>query len=946
MGKNIYNLINWFFRKPRASGLIVFISLSLIFSYIAFQQYKIDKENRRVEMTNTLHAITQNIDQTLKNCYTTTLTLALTIDSNGIPKDFDVIGRKLLASNSSINAVQMVPNGIIKYTYPLAGNEKATGLDILKSDYLQEEALKSIETQKMYFAGPFELKQGGQGIVGRLPVYIKDKFWGFSAVIIKMDRLLETSGINAINSQNFSFQLSKINPKTEEEVFFLQQSVPFKKDNYVSSFVPDGDWNLYILDKKANMLFYRFLLKIALGVLLALTFTFFIILLLKKPEQLEQLVKEQANKLVSSELRFKTIFEQAALGIANVDGATGKFIEINDKFCKIVGYTESEMKEKSFQEITHPDDLPKDLELLEKVNKRIIKQYSLEKRYFDSEGKIVWVNLTVTPLLIDNDSNTFTLISIVEDITLKKETEELIKKSENHFKSLFEDSPLPLREENFSQVKKYLKNLELLGKDVDFVNNYLEKNKKVVEEAYALIRLNNVNQACLNLYQVKTIQELISYKPALFNKRAFTDFKNQLIAITQNKKQFVLDTIIKNAQGELRYIDLRWNVIRGYEDSLNRIIVSTEDITDRKSNEQIILNSQQRIASLINTIDGIVWECDAMTFEFTFISKKVEHILGYTAEEWLSEKDFWKNHIHEEDRATVINFCSEQTKNNLDHDFEYRMIAKDGSVVWLRDIINVVSENNNVVSLRGIMINITKNKEIEKDLHNSFNLVSEQNKRLLNFSYIVSHNLRSHTSNITSLIGLIEVTEDEKEKEEMLGMLKTVSDSLNETMVNLNEVVNIQTNISLTIEKINLLDYIEATLQLLAPLIKEKKVSVIHEISPHIEVNYNSAYMESILYNILSNAIRYSHPDRKPTITIRYYLENEFKIIEISDNGIGIDLVKNKDKIFGMYKTFSHYTDSKGIGLFITKNQVEAMGGNITVDSELDKGTTFKIYIL
>ena len=491
-----------------------------------------------------------------------------------------------------------------------------------------------------------------------------------------------------------------------------------------------------------------------------------------------------------------------------------------------------------------------------------------------------------------------------------------------------------------------MQNLELLDKDVDFVNSYLETNKKVVEEAYALIRLNNVNQACLNLYEVNTIQELISYKPSLFNKRAFTDFKNQLIAITQNKKQFVLDTIIKNAHGELRYIDLRWNVIRGYEDSLNRIIVSTEDITDRKSNEQIILNSQQRIASLINTIDGIVWECDARNFEFTFISKKVEHILGYTAEEWLSEKDFWKNHIHEEDRATVIHFCSEQTKNNLDHDFEYRMIAKDGSVVWLRDIINVVSENNNVVSLRGIMINITKNKEIEKDLHNSFNLVSEQNKRLLNFSYIVSHNLRSHTSNITSLIGLIEVTEDEKEKEEMLGMLKTVSDSLNETMVNLNEVVNIQTNISLTIEKINLLDYIDATLQLLAPLIKEKKVSVIHEISPHIEVNYNSAYMESILYNILSNAIRYSHPDRKPTITIRYYLENEFKIIEISDNGIGIDLVKNKDKIFGMYKTFSKYTDSKGIGLFITKNQVEAMGGTITVDSTLDKGTTFKIYIL
>jgi signal transduction histidine kinase len=112
-----------------------------------------------------------------------------------------------------------------------------------------------------------------------------------------------------------------------------------------------------------------------------------------------------------------------------------------------------------------------------------------------------------------------------------------------------------------------------------------------------------------------------------------------------------------------------------------------------------------------------------------------------------------------------------------------------------------------------------------------------------------------------------------------------------------------------------------------------------------IMVNYNPAYLESILYNIISNSIRYRHPDRKPTIVIKWFMENKMNVLQISDNGVGIDLVKNADKIFGMYKTFSTNSDSKGIGLFITKNQINAMGGNITVESEPNVGTTFKIYI-
>ena len=112
-----------------------------------------------------------------------------------------------------------------------------------------------------------------------------------------------------------------------------------------------------------------------------------------------------------------------------------------------------------------------------------------------------------------------------------------------------------------------------------------------------------------------------------------------------------------------------------------------------------------------------------------------------------------------------------------------------------------------------------------------------------------------------------------------------------------------------------------------------------------VMVNYNPAYLESILYNIISNSIRYRHPERKPVILIKWITENNMNVLQISDNGVGIDLAKNADKIFGMYKTFTNNSDSKGIGLFITKNQIDAMGGNITVESEPNIGTTFKIYI-
>ena len=127
----------------------------------------------------------------------------------------------------------------------------------------------------------------------------------------------------------------------------------------------------------------------------------------------------------------------------------------------------------------------------------------------------------------------------------------------------------------------------------------------------------------------------------------------------------------------------------------------------------------------------------------------------------------------------------------------------------------------------------------------------------------------------------------------------------------------------------------------ISALLQEKNVKYNFEIPEDLNITAVPAYLESILLNLLTNSIKYSSPNRRPEINITTIIKNENIILNFSDNGQGIDLIRHGEKLFGMYKTFHEHEDAKGIGLFITKNQIEAMNGSIKVISEVDKGTTF-----
>ena len=931
--------------RPKATSFLVGILLFILSVIFVNLRYNYTKQQHELEMSTLLNSVHKNLEQTLKSTYNSNLAIAMTINDQGQAEDFDKVAADVSRLNPIIDIIELVPNGVIKYIYPLEPNVSVLNYNIFEKPEVAYEAQQAIEKKSVYFAGPFELKQGGLAVAGRYPVYIKDKFWGFSAVLIRFENLIEASGVYANNNPDFHFQFSKVNPKTKKEVFFLNEPTDFKDRIYKKVFLSDGDWNLYVIDKKnANYYFHDLFIYALICLLACLILPYFIYIILKKPQELEVLNTLQAQKILNSEAKFQAIFNKTSIAIAQIKNESQTFIEVNLQFCTLVARSPEKLIDTTFTTLIHPEDTVVFKDYLQTIKNTPTENKSITLRIENHQKEYIWVRIVASPLM-EETKNSHTTILAIEDISLRKIAEEKLIQSEIQYKSLFQESPIALWEEDGSEVKLYFEQLGLMYKSGDYVRQFLKENKLVLFDIISKIKVININHECLKLYKATTKKELIhNFKESM--KHSPTDaIIEMLVDISQGAKKGRTEAKTIFPDGRKLVLALTWNIVAGYEDTFGRFIISAEDITTQVMAQKLIVASEQKMQSLINSIDGIVWECDAKTYLFNFVSAQAKTILGYEIDEWLNDPQFWSDKIHPEDREWVVNFCKENVKIRNHFSFEYRMIAKNGTIVWLRDIVNVDRQDYDTTLLKGIMIDITLIKENESALNRSLEMVTEQNKRLLNFSYIVSHNLRSHTSNIQSLSILIKESDDLDEQHQLIQLIGTVSNDLNETISNLNEVINIQNNVNLNVQPLNLLDYVLKTLDILSEDIRKKDIKILGTIPPDTTIEYNRAYLQSILINVISNAVRYSKTSYENRfIKFNFYTEKSFSILEIEDNGIGINMLRHKDKVFGLYKTFSNNKDAKGIGLFITKNQIEAMGGKIEIESQLNKGTLIRIF--
>ncbi|HLO71601.1 MAG TPA: PAS domain-containing sensor histidine kinase, partial [Flavipsychrobacter sp.] len=335
-----------------------------------------------------------------------------------------------------------------------------------------------------------------------------------------------------------------------------------------------------------------------------------------------------------------------------------------------------------------------------------------------------------------------------------------------------------------------------------------------------------------------------------------------------------------------------------------------------------------------------------------------ENLLGYSREEMVHLKTPQIIHLAEEMEVrgkelseklgkTVQHFdvFTELAKVQQYETREWTYVRKDGTKFPVQLTVTAVREKDEIVGYLGIAADISEIKRVEREIKSLLDVTNAQNERLRNFAHIVSHNLRSHSGNISILLDLFLQENEEKAEDELLKNLLQSANNLRDTIVHLNEVVVMNNSVDENLKPIHLRSVVDAAIQNVRAIAQDKNVRIENNVDAALYVEGVDAYMDSIVLNFLTNGIKYKSAERDAYVRVQAVVKDGYAELEFADNGIGMDLKRIKHKLFGMYKTFHGNSDARGIGLFITKNQVEAMGGRIDVESEENKGTSFKVYL-
>lgn len=314
-----------------------------------------------------------------------------------------------------------------------------------------------------------------------------------------------------------------------------------------------------------------------------------------------------------------------------------------------------------------------------------------------------------------------------------------------------------------------------------------------------------------------------------------------------------------------------------------------------------------------------------------------QDINDYTGKTLKETMDWgWTPVLHPDDLDNCIKIWAESIKTGKPYEVEYRFKrASDGLYKWhLGRAFPMKNEQGEITKWFGFCTDID---EYKRGLYLQNTII-----QLEDFNQIVAHNLRGPAGSIQMILSMISESPSENERVELFNMLKQSSITLNETLEELMKILEVRNNKNLLYDKCDLNEVVNKIEGMLKGQIISKH-AIISINFETVSIEFPKIYLESIFYNIISNSLKYCKPDTPPEILITSNLIHGKVILTFKDNGLGIDLKKHGEDMFKLNKVFHHGFDSKGVGLFMTKTQIETFGGQITVESEPNVGTKFII---
>ncbi|MFX1505966.1 MAG: PAS domain S-box protein [Promethearchaeota archaeon] len=632
--------------------------------------------------------------------------------------------------------------------------------------------------------------------------------------------------------------------------------------------------------------------------------------------------KEAEEKLRKSEEEYRSLFENIPIGLYR-STPDHKYLATNPTFVKQVGLS-------SFEELISldPDQLANRLNydrnrFLDEINiKGEVR--GLESELKQSDGTSIFIRENARAIR-DSNGTILCYEGSVEDITDRVLAEEALRESEKRFRTLFDESPISLWEEDGSRIKQYIENLRLRG--IEDFRQYFDTHPEEVIKVSNLVKVLDVNNATLMMYKAHQKEDLLKNISVVFGEDSFLAFKEMIIALADGRRVFEIDSINKTLTGEEIQVLLRLTVVPGFESSLSRVIISILDITDRVEMEKALRESEERLRAFM----------DSATDSFLLLDSDLNII-----EANQNMATGWKFNKHELIGRNIVDL---RERAIFDSPVEYTErftqlldVIKTGSLYDEEFTILHPIHGKRYTSVRAFKVgtglgiisrDITQQKEAEL-------VRRELEQRRENFIYMASHELRTPLTVISGYCDFLDKHDqfiDHDRRDKIISVMKSNVHRLERLTEDVAQVAQIEKEqFQVSKKEFDLCNFLHENLdqytQLLGNQFKFQKCN-----TKSIIINADPDRIQQVLENVISNAIKHTSKDKREII-VKVELQDNSVQIFITDNGAGI-ASEHLDSIFDQFTSFQteYAAGGTGIGLYLSRKIIEAHGGTITAQS-------------
>ncbi len=552
---------------------------------------------------------------------------------------------------------------------------------------------------------------------------------------------------------------------------------------------------------------------------------------------------------------------------------------------------------------------PEDVERVKKASDTWIKsktpRFEIEYRFLCADNTYKYVHDRAFQVLDDNN-NIIRLIGAMQDITERKLAEAKYYESELRFKKIFEADP---------------------------------ECVKIVDSKGSLLEMNKTG---LDMLEINSIEDANQF--GLFNFIS-PKFRDDYIALYQKVmegKDAYLEYEAVGLRGTKRWMETNAVPIKNINGAVDMMLSVTHDITERKKEEHHL----KLLESVITNTNDSVMITEAEPFDepgprIVYVNDAFTRMTGYTFEEVLGKSPrFLQGAKTDRDELKRLSTAMRKWETYETTIVNYK---KNGEEYWVNFSVKPVADDTGwYTHWIAVERDVTQQKHNEQERDQMVYELSQNIKDLKHFSYVTSHNLRAPIANLLGLTSLIDQYKvSSKSLKQILDGIKQSALMFDDTVKDLTQVLVIKDQTNIVKEVVYFVSVIENVLKQLSISLNDNDIKINYNFQNAPKIIFTNSYLESILLNLFTNSIKYKSHKRKLKIDISTLKKDNYIELRFTDNGIGIDVEKYKEKIFKLYQRFHNNPDGKGLGLYLIKSQIEALGGTVDIDSKVDVGTTF-----